>query len=235
MSGAKVLVVEDEPKLMRLVRSLLETEGYSVLSAATGEAALEAVELANPDLMLLDLLLPGEIDGYEVCKRIRLSSQLPIIMLTARAQESEKIHGFDLGADDYITKPFSSRELLARVRAVLRRGSQQGEINPAEVVRSGDLAIDLGRRRVALGSREIELTPTEYSLLAELARNAGKVMLHEELLGTVWGPEYRNETGVSPGLRQVSAKEDRGGPIKPPAYPLPAGLPATTWRRSSTD
>jgi two-component system KDP operon response regulator KdpE len=115
-------------------------------------------------------------------------------MLTARAQESEKVHGFDLGADDYITKPFGSRELLARVKAALRRSNLPGENAPAEVVRSGDLAVDLGRRRVALAGKEIELTATEYSLLAELALNPGKVMLHQELLTRVWGPEYQNET-----------------------------------------
>jgi two-component system, OmpR family, KDP operon response regulator KdpE len=194
MTRSKVLVVEDELKLARLVRSLLEVDGYDVVAAATGEDALDMVELAGPDLVLLDLLLPGAVDGYEVCRRIRISSRVPVIMLTAKAQETDKVRGFDLGADDYITKPFSSRELLARVRAVLRRSSCQEERAGSEVVQTGDLSVDLGRRRVTVAGREVQLTPTEYNLLAELARNAGRVMLHEELLARVWGSEYREET-----------------------------------------
>ncbi len=194
MTGSKVLMVEDEPKLARLIRSLLEADGYKVAAAMTGEDALDMVELAEPDLILLDLLLPGEVDGYEVCRRVRTSSRVPVIMLTAKAQESDKVRGLDLGADDYITKPFSSRELLARVRAALRRSALQEGRTDSDIVQVGRLAIDLGRRRVAVAGNEVALTPTEYSLLAELARNAGKVMLHEELLARVWGPEYRSET-----------------------------------------
>ncbi len=194
MTRSKILVVEDEPKLAKLVRSLLESDGYRVVAATNGEDALDMVELTQPDLMLLDLLLPGQIDGYEVCKRIRTVSGMPVIMMTAKAQESDKVRGFDLGADDYITKPFSSRELLARVKAVLRRSSlQEGRVD-SEVIQVGRLSIDLGRRRVAVAGRDVELTATEYSLLAELARNAGRVMLHEELLARVWGPGYRGET-----------------------------------------
>ncbi len=187
-------MVEDEPKLARLVRSLLESDGYQVVVATTGEGALESMELAHPDLVLLDILLPGQIDGFEVCRRIRASSRIPVIMLTAKAREADRVRGLDLGADDYITKPFSSKEFLARVRAVLRRSSFQEERAGDEVVQVGVLSIDLGRRRVAAAGREVELTPTEYNLLAELARNAGKVMLHEELLARVWGPDYRGET-----------------------------------------
>ena len=194
MTGSKVLMVEDEPKLARLIRSLLEADGYKVAAAMTGEDALDMVELAEPDLILLDLLLPGEVDGYEVCRRVRTSSRVPVIMLTAKAQESDKVRGLDLGADDYITKPFSSRELLARVRAALRRSALQEGRTDSDIVQVGRLASDLGRRRVAVAGNEVALTPTEYSLLAELARNAGKVMLHEELLARVWGPEYRSET-----------------------------------------
>ncbi len=194
MTRHKVLVVEDEPKLARLVRSLLEVDGYDVVSATTGEDALDVVELAGPDLVLLDILLPGEVDGYEVCRQIRMSSGVPVIMLTAKAQENDKVRGFDLGADDYITKPFSSRELLARVKAVLRRSSTREDHPGNEVVRIRGLSIDLGRRRISVDGKEVQLTPTEYNLLAELARNAGKVLLHEELLTRVWGPEYREET-----------------------------------------
>lgn len=194
MTGSRVLVVEDEPKLARLVRSLLRADGYDVVAAATGEDALEMLDSVSPDLILLDLLLPGKVDGYEVCRQVRASSAVPVIMLTAKAQESDKVRGLDLGADDYITKPFSSQELLARVRAVLRRSSIQDRLVRSEVVETGALSIDLGRRRVSVAGKEVELTPTEYNLLAELARNAGRVMLHEELLSRVWGPEYRGET-----------------------------------------
>ncbi len=194
MTGSRVLVVEDEPKLARLVRSLLQADGYDVVAATTGEDALDMVDVVDPDLILLDLLLPGKVDGYEVCRLIRASSRVPVIMLTAKAQESDKVRGLDLGADDYITKPFSSQELLARVRAVLRRSRLHDEPVPSEVVEIGSLSIDLGRRRVSVAGKEVELTPTEYNLLAELARNAGRVMLHEELLSRVWGPEYRGET-----------------------------------------
>jgi two-component system, OmpR family, KDP operon response regulator KdpE len=194
MTGSRVLVVEDEPKLARLVRSLLQADGYDVVAATTGEDALDMVNVVDPDLILLDLLLPGKVDGYEVCRLIRASSRVPVIMLTAKAQESDKVRGLDLGADDYITKPFSSQELLARVRAVLRRSRLHDEPVPSEVVETGSLSIDLGRRRVSVAGKEVELTPTEYNLLAELARNAGRVMLHEELLSRVWGPEYRDET-----------------------------------------
>jgi two-component system, OmpR family, KDP operon response regulator KdpE len=191
---ARILVVEDEPRLLRLVRSLLQSEGYDVVAATTGEEALEVAKVEALDLVLLDLLLPGAVDGYEVCRRIRESSNVPIIMLTARAQENDKLRGFDLGADDYLTKPFSSRELLARVKALLRRNSLHREPDVDAVVTSGALTVDLDRRRVTLGGKEVSLTPTEYSLLAELAQNAGKVMMHSELLARVWGSEYRDET-----------------------------------------
>ncbi len=194
MTASKVLVVEDEPKLVRLVRSLLQSHGYQVVVATTGEDALDVLGLAQPDLILLDLLLPGRVDGYEVCRRVRATSGTPVIMLTAMAQESDKVRGLDLGADDYITKPFSSQELLARVRAILRRSSLREAPAANEVVQVGRLSIDLARRRVAVAGKEVDLTPTEYNLLAELARNAGRVMLHEELLARVWGPEYRDET-----------------------------------------
>jgi two-component system, OmpR family, KDP operon response regulator KdpE len=191
---ARVMVVEDEPRLLRLVRALLQSEGFEVVAATTGEEALQLAETAALDLVLLDLLLPGDVDGYEVCRRIRESSHVPIIMLTAKAQEHDKLRGFDLGADDYLTKPFSSRELLARVKAVIRRNSLHREPEVAAVVTLGGLTVDLDRRRVTVEGTEVNLTATEYSLLAELAQNAGRVMMHSELLARVWGPEYRDET-----------------------------------------
>jgi two-component system, OmpR family, KDP operon response regulator KdpE len=191
---ARVMVVEDEPRLLRLVRALLQSEGFEVVAATTGEEALQLAETAALDLVLLDILLPGDVDGYEVCRRIRESSHVPIIMLTAKAQEHDKLRGFDLGADDYLTKPFSSRELLARVKAVIRRNSLHREPDVAAVVTLGGLTVDLDRRRVTVEGTEVNLTATEYSLLAELAQNAGRVMMHSELLARVWGPEYRDET-----------------------------------------
>lgn len=193
MATARVLVVDDEPKLVRLVRAVLEADGFRVETAASGEQALEAVESTHPDLVLLDILFPGMLDGYQVCRRIRERSAVPVIMLTAKAQEVDKLRGFDAGADDYLTKPFSSRELLARVKAVLRRSAAPERVQGSQVVAHGELLIDLSQRRVTVKGKEVILTPTEYRLLSELALNAGKVMLHEELLSRVWGPDYRGE------------------------------------------
>lgn len=189
----KVLVVDDELKLVRLVRAVLQADGFDVETAMEGQKGLELLEVTRPDLVLLDILLPGGMDGYQVCREIRKRSSVPVIMLTAKAQENDKIRGFDAGADDYLTKPFSSKELLARVRAVLRRSRTVEQPRGSQVVRCGELVVDLPQRRVTVGGKEVVLTATEYRLLAELAENAGKVMLHEELLSRVWGPDYRDE------------------------------------------
>ncbi len=189
----RILILDDEPKLVHLVREVLTATGYEVFSAFTGEHAIELAALEQPDLVLLDLILTGAIDGYEVARRLREFSNVPIIMLTAKVRESDKLHGFDVGADDYITKPFSSKELLARVRAVLKRS--QTEVAPpvkAELV-CGDVRIDLARRLVMIDKREINLTPTEYNLLHELAVHPNQVLLHENLLTKVWGAEYRDD------------------------------------------
>lgn len=189
---ATILVVDDEPHVVRLVQANLQASGYQVLAATDGRVALQAVEDKLPDLVILDLMMPG-LDGYEVCRRIREYSDVPIIVLTARGAEIDKITCLDAGADDYLTKPFSVGELLARVRAVLRRSRSPEEIRNRPPFRSGNLTIDFGRRQVTVGGRPVELSPTEYRLLAALARNADRVMLHEELLREVWGPEYRDE------------------------------------------
>ena len=193
MDPACILLVDDEPKLIHLVREVLGATGYKVLTACSGEHAIEMAALEQPDLILLDIILSGSITGYDVARRIREFSNVPIIMLTARVRESDKLHGFESGADDYITKPFSSKELLARIRAVLKRahGEPAGPAKP-EIV-CGDLRIDLTRRQVFVAGREVHLTPTEYSLLHELAVHANQVLLHEQLLTAVWGPEYRND------------------------------------------
>jgi two-component system KDP operon response regulator KdpE len=189
----RILIVDDEPRLVHLVREVLSATGYEVLAAHSGENAIEIAALEQPDLVLLDLILPGDMDGYRVALRLREFSDVPIIMLTAKVRESDILHGFDSGADDYITKPFSSKELLARVRAVLKRSqSAQAQPKPSTIV-CGDISIDLARRRVSLDGRPIYLTPTEYKLLYELALHYNQVLLHENLLARVWGPEYRGD------------------------------------------
>ncbi len=193
MSEARILVVDDEPKLVRMVREILTATGYEVLVACNGIHAADMIAIEQPDLVLLDLILPGGMDGYEVARRVREYSDVPIIMLTAKVREADILHGFEVGADDYITKPFSAKELLARIRAVLKR--VKGEATPLaeSEIAYGNLKIDLARRRVTLAGREIRLTPTEYSLLHELATHCDQVMLHEQLLTAIWGSEYRND------------------------------------------
>ncbi|MGE5485751.1 MAG: response regulator transcription factor [Ignavibacteriales bacterium] len=188
----KILVIEDEPKIVRLLRANLESVGYRVAHALAAGEGLRAVEMESPDLIVLDVMLPDG-DGYSLCRRIREFSDVPVIMLTAKAGEHEKIRGFQSGADDYVTKPFSSAELVERVKAVLKRAGGGASNHGTGELTVGDLTISFSRRKVFRGATEIKLTPIEYSLLYHLAANAGRVMLHEELLALVWGPEYRNE------------------------------------------
>ena len=193
MEEAHILVVDDEPKLVVLVRQILSALGYQVLAASSGEQAVECVALEQPDLVILDIVLLGAMDGYETAHRIREFSDIPIIMLTARVRESDMLRGFEVGVDDYVKKPFSSKELVARVRAVLKR-SQSRAATPVETeILCGDICIDLPRHRVTIADQEVHLTPKEYKLLHELARNANRAMLHEQLLSAVWGPEYRSD------------------------------------------
>ena len=193
MSEARILIVDDEPKLVRLVREILIATNYDVLVANNGSHALEMTAVEQPDLILLDLILPNNMDGYEVARRVREFSDVPIIMLTAKVREADILRGFEMGADDYITKPFSAKELLARIRAVLKRVKGEVPASAESEINVGDLKIDLARRRVMLAGRDIRLTPTEYSLLHELATHCNQVMLHEQLLTTIWGAEYRND------------------------------------------
>jgi two-component system KDP operon response regulator KdpE len=192
-SAGKILVVEDEPKLVQLLRRVLTVTHFQVVTTGKGEIAVEMAALEQPDLILLDLVLAGEMDGYTVAQRVREFSDVPIVMLTAKARESDLLRGYEAGTDDYLTKPFSSRELLARVRAVLKRTRREaGAASEAEIV-CGALRLDLARRRVVLGNSEVRLTRTEYNLLRELATHANNVMLHDHLLTAVWGSEYRND------------------------------------------
>jgi DNA-binding response OmpR family regulator len=188
----RVLIADDDPLIQRLVRTHLDRAGYRVLTAADGEAALDVAAADQPDLIVLDLMLP-KLDGFEVCKRIREFSLVPVVMLTARGEQVDKLRGFEAGADDYLTKPFSPPELLARIQAVLRRVQQTASSSAPSVVRCGELTIDFVRRRVIMHEETIKLTPTEFQLLQQLALNAGKVMSHTELLTKVWGPEYRDD------------------------------------------
>lgn len=188
---ARILVVEDEPQLVRLIRAILESAGYRIDVVPDGSRAIEQVALESPDLVLLDILLPGVLDGFEVCRRIRGFSMVPIIMLTARASEEDTLRGFDAGADDYIVKPFSAKELLARVLAVLRR-SQAPADSPARV-EVGDLVIDLASYQVHVAGELVHLTPTEFRLLVTLARHPNQVIAHSSLLTEVWGSGYRDE------------------------------------------
>lgn len=189
-SGPRVLVVDDEPAIRRFLRTSLDAHGYGVFEAMNGKEALSAAATHRPDLIILDLGLP-DMDGIEVTRLLREWTQIPIIIVTVQEQERAKIAALDAGADDYVTKPFGMGELLARMRASLRRAaSPAGE----PVFTSGQLTVDLGRRLVTIGEREVQLTPTEYELLRTLVAHAGKVLTHRQLLRQVWGVGYESET-----------------------------------------
>ncbi|MGI6081360.1 MAG: response regulator [Limnochordia bacterium] len=186
----RILVVDDEPAILELVSFNLKKDGYEVVTAADGKSALEMFMKEKPDLVVLDLMIP-EPDGYEVCKRIRAQSAVPVIMLTARGEEQDRIRGLDLGADDYVVKPFSPRELLARVRAVLRRSPVMQE---DDRLVAGDLVIDSERHQVTIAGEPVELTPKEFDLLKMLAENAGKALERDLLLEEVWGYAFAGAT-----------------------------------------
>lgn len=187
----KILVVDDEAHIIELVRLYLEREGYEVDEASNGTDAVSKQHAGNPDLILLDLMLP-DIDGYEVCRRIRTQSNTPILMLTARKEDIDKIVGLELGADDYLTKPFNPRELVARVRAILRR-YQTGQ-QPGDIAEMGKLRIDFPRQEVTVNSRPVKLRTKEFSLLSTFIRNPGIVLSREKLLEDVWGFDYYGES-----------------------------------------
>lgn len=187
-----ILVADDDPPILRLVRTKLQADGYGVVTAMNGQEAVDIFEAERPDIVILDLMMPV-MDGFEAMQQIRQMSNVPIIMLTARAGQADKIRGLDMGADDYVTKPFSPDELSARVAAVLRR--VKGEAAPTnQVLEYASVTIDLTNRQVLVRGEEVRLTRTEWELLYQLASNAGRVMLHAELLSRIWGPEFRDET-----------------------------------------
>lgn len=198
MTAKKVRIVtaDDDPQLLRLIARNLEFEDYEVETASDGAMALELIERSAPDLVLLDVMMP-KMDGFSVCQRVREFSIVPIIIITARGQDQDKVKGLDLGADDYLTKPFSVEELLARVRSALRRAqfrSDETLTGRATVTTIGELSIDYAQHLVMRAGKEITLTPTEYRLLAYLAQNAGRVITQDLLLEHVWGTDYIGES-----------------------------------------
>lgn len=192
MDPIRILVVDDEPKYVGGIRAILTATGYDVVTAHDGRSAIDLAVRENPGLILMDVRMPG-LDGYEACRRLREFSTVPVIMLTAMAETANKVKGLELGADDYITKPFSADELVARVQAVLRRVKSAALPETPAIRQLGELAIDFARQRVHVGEREVSLTATEYRLLCEFARQPGHVLSAEYLLDQVWGPGYEGE------------------------------------------
>ncbi|MEJ2600099.1 MAG: response regulator transcription factor [Anaerolineales bacterium] len=215
ISRGRILVVDDEPKLIRLVKEILLATGYEVLTAGFGQQAIEMVALEQPDLVLLDIMLPDGMDGYDVARRLREFSDIPIIMLTAKIREADMLRGFDCGVDDYIKKPFSSKELLARMRAVLKRAYAEGKSKVETEIVCGHLRIDLLRRKAVIDDHEIHLSPTEYNLLHELAVHPNQVLFHEQLLSAVWGAEYRDDIDYLRSYIHILRKKLEADPSNP--------------------
>jgi two-component system KDP operon response regulator KdpE len=214
MSGPRILVVEDEPQLRFWLRRNLEQAGYDVREAEDGSNALREFAAFKPDVVLLDLMLP-DMNGVDVCREVRRDHETPIIVLSALDEEKNKVEALDEGADDYLTKPFGTNELFARIRVALRHGSSLRANQP--VIDAGELRIDLERRQVTLRDREVRLTPTEYSLLKFLATHPGKVLTHPMILRAVWGPEYADDTAL---LRTfiTQLRDKLGGPTEGQRY-----------------
>lgn len=211
------MVVDDDIRMLRMMKRMLELDGFQVITANNGETALKTYEKETPDLILLDIMMP-DMNGYTVCRRIREFSQVPIIMVTAKGDDKEKVEGLNIGADDYVTKPFSASELSARVRAVLRRiGNHEKPAEP--VFHYKDLVLDFASHRVMVNNNELKLTSTEYKLISYIALNAGRVITPDQLLHKVWGEEYIG----APHLLQVNIARLRkklGDDAKNPTYIL---------------
>jgi len=191
----RILVVDDEVRYQRLLDANLRTDGYDVVTASNGLEAIEVFSSQPVDLILLDVMMP-KMDGFETCQRIREYSNVPIIILTAKGDEKDRVRGLDLGADDYLTKPFSATELLARVRAVLRRANVATDITQNRYFTHEDIRIDFARAEVWRDNEPVSLSATEYRLLLQFVHNVGKIISAEELLTSIWGPEYRNEKEI---------------------------------------
>ena len=202
-----IVVVEDDPNIADLIDMYLRRDGHRVISVDRGEEGLDAVEREKPRLVILDVGLPGSVDGFEVCRRIRATSSVPILMLTARDEEIDRVLGFELGADDYVTKPFSPRELTARVKAIIRRSDGPPPATGADVIYAGQVEVDLGRREARLESTVVPLATREFELLAYLARNRGLALSRQQLLDGVWGQGwYGDERTVDVHVGQLRKK-----------------------------
>jgi two-component system KDP operon response regulator KdpE len=211
MSSASILVVDDEPQIRRVIRTTLSSNGYVILECRSGEEALETLHRERPDLVLLDINMPG-MGGLETCREIRAAYDIPIIMLTVRNSERDKVNALDAGADDYVVKPFGMEELLARIRAALRRAAPPDAI-PAFV--SDELTIDFATRSVTVRGRPVRLTPKEFDLLRLLVTNQGKALPHRKLLQAVWGPDYGEETEYLRVFINQLRKKIESDPSKP--------------------
>lgn len=195
MKGFRVLVVDDEERILNFLRTKLRASGYEVLTATNGVEALEQAQSQEPDLMILDLLMPHK-DGFDTLQELRSFSTMPVIVLTAKGADADKIKGLSLGADDYLQKPFNPDELVARIEAVRRRTGQGETRRTVEKLSFGEITVDFNRRTVIAGNEEKHLTRIEWLLLSELVQNAGRVLTYEELLTRVWGPEYRHDVQI---------------------------------------
>ena len=211
MSSAKILIVDDAQQVRRVLSTALSTEGYTIYEAATGEEALEAIRASTPDAILLDVNMPG-MGGLETCREIRRTLDVPILMLTVRNAERDKVLALDAGADDYVVKPFGMAELLARIRAALRRRIPAGK---ADSFSTKDFAVDFEARRVTVRGHDVHLTPKEFELLRHLVSNAGKPITHRRLLQAVWGPDYGNEPEYLRVMINQLRKKIESDPARP--------------------
>jgi two-component system, OmpR family, KDP operon response regulator KdpE len=239
MKATTILVVDDEPQIRRVLRATLSAQGYSVVEAHDGQEALEQLRIQRPDLVLLDMNMPVA-DGLEACREIRRGSEIPIIMLTVRSAEKDKVHALDAGADDYVVKPFGIQELLARVRAVLRRGSS-GE--KQGVLSSKEFTFDFEKRTIVVRGKPVHLTPKEFEVLKELVASEGCPISHRKLLQTVWGPDYGEETESLRVVINQLRKKIESDPARPKyiltepwvgyRFLAPKGAPAKSASRKS--
>lgn len=225
MKTFRILIVDDEERIRTFLKSKLSASGYTVLTAKDGMEALDKIRVEEPDLVLLDVLMP-RLDGIETLKEIRTFSAVPVIILSAKGSDADKIKGLNLGADDYMAKPFNPSELLARIEAVKRRALAFPQPKVVTELKFGDLTINFERRTVFLGREEKKLTRIEWLLLAELARNAGRLMLHSDLLTRVWGPEYRDDVQIlRTWMSRLRSKLEKD----PEAPPLIRTIPKTGY------
>lgn len=210
----RILVVDDEPQITRVLRRSLQTHGYDVRTAADGEAALDVMHDWPPDLVVTDLTMPG-MDGIELCRQLRAQSALPIIILSVKGEEQTKVKALDAGADDYVTKPFGMDELLARIRAALRRLSAKDPAGQTPQLATGDFQLDLAAHRILVRGSEVHLTPKEFELLAYLIQHAGKVLTHRALLAAIWGGDYTEQTEYLRVFVGQLRKKIEADPAKP--------------------